>query len=649
MAQLLKEEKEFAGYMVCEKVSNHHDGEREVYLAINSETGEKVALTVFNLGSKRYECAAPARGSVPDFIEEIKFLKNCSNDCGLFARFIDCGISGRKPKRMAWMAQEWVSYHCLSDELEWEMAYSNRDLQQIMKALIEGIAEIRGYTHGGGHYGISCDNILLEHDVEGLQGIRLIGFTNIGKQYKGSTPFEAKDVDKRFMPPETASGVYNHFTDIYSLGMVMGCMIGGDWDYFENFGGDNIDYDDQRISEQKKRNEGDFDISKFRSGFVKGIMGKRKPDSLTLIFQKATNPIPGNRFQRIEKFRQFLDRIGDERSSSQPDLESDGDGNEVAAKFLRKEGDSVKESNILKKRKKSDSKQGNCPAKNHGLDEVAGMADLKAILRRNFVDIVKNSKMAGQYGITPPNGILLYGAPGCGKTFVAEKIAQESGLKYEIFNPSDFGSIYIHGSQGKIAQTFKEAEENGPMILIFDEFDAIAPKRDADNGAQANEVNEMLTQLNNCSARGIYVLATSNRPDMIDAACLRTGRLDEKFYVGLPDMDARKEIFAMELKDRPCDSNIDFELLGKATTDFTCSDISYIVKETARRCFDEAIRNKEGKTIPLTTEKLMEVTKNINSSVGPKDIRQYLNLKDKMEYRDRENRAIGKVGFNTGN
>ena len=77
-------------------------------------------------------------------------------------------------------------------------------------------------------------------------------------------------------------------------------------------------------------------------------------------------------------------------------------------------------------------------------------------------------------------------------------------LKYKIVNPSELGSIYVHGSQQKIAELFAEAEKNGPMILIFDEFDAIVPKRDSDlNGNQSNEVNEMLTQLNNCASRGI--------------------------------------------------------------------------------------------------------------------------------------------------
>ena len=117
-------------------------------------------------------------------------------------------------------------------------------------------------------------------------------------------------------------------------------------------------------------------------------------------------------------------------------------------------------------------------------------------------------------------------------------------MKCKIVNQSELGSIYIHGSQQKIAELFDDAEKKGPMILIFDEFDAIVPKRDADlNGNQANEVNEMLTQLNNCASRGIYVIATTNRPALLDPAIMRTGRVDRTVYVSLPDKEARKELF----------------------------------------------------------------------------------------------------------
>lgn len=244
------------------------------------------------------------------------------------------------------------------------------------------------------------------------------------------------------------------------------------------------------------------------------------------------------------------------------------------------------------------------------------MDELKALFRRDFIRIVRNPKVAQAYGIKPSNCTLLYGPQGCGKTFIAEKAAQESGLKYKIVNPSELGSIYVHGSQQKIAELFAEAEKNGPMILIFDEFDAIVPKRDSDlNGNQANEVNEMLTQLNNCASRGIYVLATTNRPALLDPAIMRKGRVDRTVYVSLPDKEARSELFRLEIDKRP-NVDMDYELLAKATDNYTGSDISFIVEGSARLCFEETLDRGLDEPLPLSMTRLLEVIKHTSSSVS---------------------------------
>lgn len=432
-------------------------------------------------------------------------------------------------------------------------------------------------------------------------------------------------------------GIFNQMSDVYSIGMVMLLMLVGD-KVFDNYGNGIVFPNGDNTNEEDTLNHKWRDPMEWHK-----MVWESADESLStaarLVLQKVTATSSFTRIPTMQKLFTYLLML-EKRTLRTTTVSED-----VPAKNI--ENPLEPATSTGRSKGKVDFSDVKRLTSSKGLDEVAGMSDLKYVLRRNFVDTVKNRQMARMYGITPPNGILLYGAPGCGKTFVAEKAAQESGLKYKIVNPSDFGSIYIHGSQGKIAETFKEAEKNAPMILIFDEFDAIAPKRDADNNNQANEVNEILTQMNNCAARGIYVLATTNRPEMIDSACLRAGRMDEKFYVGLPDADARKEIFAMELKKRPCDSDIDLELLGNATNDYTCGDISYIVKETARRCFDEALRNGDGNAVPLTTDRLLEVAKSTIPSVSPKDIRLYQELKDKMEHRDKENKSRGRVGFST--
>lgn len=290
------------------------------------------------------------------------------------------------------------------------------------------------------------------------------------------------------------------------------------------------------------------------------------------------------------------------------------------------------------------SELGHKEVAKHGLDEVAGMADLKALFRRDFIRIVRNPKVAKAYGIKPSNCTLLYGPQGCGKTFIAEKAAQESGLKYKMVNPSELGSIYVHGSQQKIAELFEEAEKNGPMILIFDEFDAMVPKRDSDlNGNQANEVNEMLTQLNNCAARGIYVLATTNRPGLLDPAIMRKGRVDRALFVALPDKEARAELFRLEIQKRPA-GDMDYESLASVTDNYTCSDISFIVEESARLCFEETLDRKLDEPLPLSMTRLMEVIKKTVPSVTESQRKEYLELKAKMEDKQPDD-GRKRVGF----
>lgn len=488
---------------------------------------------------------------------------------------------------------------------------------------------------------------------DNLRRVYLIGLTEIGTTYHGSASVSDKCVDRRFRAPETLNGVFNHLTDIYSLGMIMTMMITGDM--ATDFGrgqvledGLCVDFHNLEYSALKP--------SEFRKRYMSRVREKLSA-AQRLILEKATDVNPSGRFQTVDKFRTFVHKLAKGQLSTQTHTET-------SARSEKREGETDDEwfarldREAIQKAHAQDHRRGRClvdaPKKLKGgeklvgsLDEVAGMAELKDLFRRNFVRIVRNPQIAKAYGITPCNCTLLYGPQGCGKTFIAEKAAQESGLKYKIVNPSDLGSIYIHGAQEKIAETFKEAEQNAPMILIFDEFDAIAPKRDGDlNPHQANEVNELLTQLNNCAEKGVYVLATTNRPQMLDTAVLRSGRTDMMFYVSLPDYLARREIFELELKKRPCSEDIDLAALAKATENFTCSDLSFVVKECARRCFDETITTGASQPIPISQSKILDVIKSTHSSVSEDEIKSYKELKDKMEHRNEKNNRP-RVGFST--
>lgn len=631
--QLLQNNSKFAGYTVVRKLNTRHDGEREVYLTISKAVVDCVRedvpeelgiLTVFNLKSKRYEVDGSSRKRVPDFIEEAKFLRNRQSD-KYFPRIIDYGIEKVGNRRLGWMLQQNINANSLTNEIKLQRGLCMSDVVKVMDVLFSAVDELARYTRGGGHYNITTDNILLDYDGDELKGVYLIGLSDMGASYHGSTPFTDEIQDIRFRAPETANGVYNHLTDIYALGIVITMMISGDVTEEENLG--------TQLSSIE-----------FRKRFL-----KRNRDKLSaaqrLILEKATDVNPSGRFQTVDRFRTFVNKLAKGNISTQTHVErtatlaAGGNGavitEEDEKRFERLDREAERKAKAQDSARKKSAR---------GLDEVAGMSELKALFRRDFIRIVRNSKVAQAYGIKPSNCTLLYGPQGCGKTFIAEKAAQESGLKYKIVNPSELGSIYIHGSQQKIAELFDEAEKKGPMILIFDEFDAIVPKRDTDlNGNQANEVNEMLTQLNNCASRGIYVLATTNRPGLLDPAIMRKGRIDRTVYVSLPDKEARQELFRLEIEKRPF-VNIDYEVLASATENFTCSDISFIVEESARLCFEETLDRGLDEPLPLSMNRLMEVIKVTQPSVSEKQCGEYLELKDKMENRQSSGERK-KVGF----
>ncbi len=638
-ASMINNNTEFAGYKVVRKLSQHHDGEREVYLATDAE-GRNVALTVFNIKCWRYATDRSARKRHPDFIEEVRFYKECAAASGYqdvmgLPKYLGCGIGTYSHHRYGWVAQEYIDGDSLDVEIRRQKVISMNDALEIVKKVSFIVDAIARFTSGGGHYNISSDNIIVRYEGDELKDVRLVGFTNIGTSYSGKSPIKEEDIDKRFSAPETAKGIHSHRSDIYSLGMVLLLMLTGypkviqTNRYSIDFGNGTIDMTDVSSMD-------------FYNALWKNAT-KNLSNAMRLVLRKATDISPTGRFATIEKFNDFIAKVEKRQIKTQTVSEED---DEPTTSLLGMRPRNAREASeirhaALAEREKPAFIQS---AQTNSLDEVAGMSELKALFRRDFIRIVRNPKVAQAYGIKPSNCTLLYGPQGCGKTFIAEKAAQESGLKYKIVNPSELGSIYVHGSQQKIAELFEEAEKNGPMILIFDEFDAIVPKRDSElNGNQANEVNEMLTQLNNCASRGIYVLATTNRPGLLDPAIMRKGRVDRTVYVSLPDKEARAELFRLEIEKRPS-VDMDYEILASATDNYTCSDISFIVEESARLCFEETLDRGLEEPLPLSMPRLMNVITKTRPSVTETQRKEYLDLKAKME--DRQTDKVRKrVGF----
>jgi SpoVK/Ycf46/Vps4 family AAA+-type ATPase len=214
---------------------------------------------------------------------------------------------------------------------------------------------------------------------------------------------------------------------------------------------------------------------------------------------------------------------------------------------------------------------------------VAGMRELKAMLERDVILPLQEPEIYAHYRLNLPNGILLYGPPGCGKTFIARKLAEVAGFSFIEVKPGDLASIYVHGTQGKIAEIFAEARKQVPCMIFFDELDAMVPNRSGDSVGHhyASEVNEFLVQLNECGRNKILVIGATNLPGRIDAAVLRPGRLDKKFFVGPPDYEARVELLRLCMANRPQEA-MDWHDCAVELENYTCAEIEFVVNEAAR-------------------------------------------------------------------
>jgi SpoVK/Ycf46/Vps4 family AAA+-type ATPase len=258
-----------------------------------------------------------------------------------------------------------------------------------------------------------------------------------------------------------------------------------------------------------------------------------------------------------------------------------------------------------------------------GLKKIAGMKRLKNLLSEEIIKPLRNPEPYKIYKIGIPNGILLFGPPGCGKTFIARQLAEELNYYFLEISPSEIASPFIHDSVLKIRGIFDDAEQHAPSIIFIDEFEAFVPSRSSLGGHQqfkSEEVNEFLHHLNECSDKGIIILAATNEPEKIDNAILRTGRFDKLIYVEPPDLEARIDLLKMYLKNRPQDP-INFEAIALLIEGYSCSDVKNILDESARAAM------KQG--IPINQTQIIASIERNPSSLSNEIISKYENLKQR--------------------
>ena len=505
----------------------------------------------------------------------------------------------------AYVVTNYFSGELLADKLQREGPLPIDEALRIMKDVLEGLKFM--HERSIFHNDITPRNIMLSEKTGGVA--ELIDLSHVSKYVGGSPSFDTSDLDERYQSNTTFVGMYNNATDLFSAVALFYTMltIHVPWDVTIPEGTERKER--IKIVKEARKTALNLDDIKIDEGFkrilTKGLCanGTCKYADVDILLDDLQNP---NKVEEVKQLEQPLQQRPEQTSATEEEKQATSANVEVQK------------------------------GKGNGFKDIAGMDQLKQMLTQKVIFILKDKEKAAKYKLLPPNGMLFYGPPGCGKSFFAEKFAEETGFNFMIVKASDLGSIYVHGSQGKIADLFKKAEEIKPTIICFDEFDAFVPNR-SNTGVehQAGEVNEFLSQLNNCAQRGIFVIATSNRPDMIDPAVLRTGRIDKLVYVPMPDKDARREMFRLHLDGRPCE-DLDMEHLAELTDGYIASDIAYIVNDAA---MGAAFSDK-----PITQQLLEETISSIHPSLSKEVVNSYENLRQKMEDANTRNRRP-KIGF----
>ena len=251
-------------------------------------------------------------------------------------------------------------------------------------------------------------------------------------------------------------------------------------------------------------------------------------------------------------------------------------------------------------------------------DDIKGMDSVKAILREKIELPIQNAEKYKEYGITAPKGILLFGPPGCGKTFFAKVASDESNAAFYVINGPELLGGRVGESEENLRKVFMDARETKPSILFFDEIDAIAESR-AMNAGSVRIINQLLTEMDGMETlSGVTVIAATNRPETLDPALLRAGRFDTKIYIPMPDQDSIRQMVLGYLGDMPCDTDVD--AITEALAGYTCADVAAIINKAKALYVNRSIA---GKDEPLHTSDIMDIISRVKPSVSPEEAAAY--------------------------
>ncbi len=539
---------------------------------------------------------------------EIEFLKSSKHPN--IVSYKDSGELIFEGKKFGFLVLNFIAGETLTEKISRGKIESVYDLKQIISAVLNGLNYLHSLPDPIIHNEITPQNIML--DLSGdIPQAKIIDFGFARSFHQSSKAYNKEGLNLNYVASECFNSFYSPQSDLYSVGALMYYLLFGMPPWFKDiskFKADRTKAEDLIIEERKKAISFP-NISKDIVDF---------DESILKVLKKALQNDPENRFQSAYEFTQALN-------------------GEIEIEDV----DTVQK---VKSDDKEDKKIKTQKAKGKGFDAIAGLDDLKNEMRRSVIDILQNPEKAERYGAKLPNGMVLYGPPGCGKTFFAKHFAEEVGFNFILSTPSTLKSRYVNATQENIAKMFEDAEKNAPTIIFIDEINELLPNRDSDSHEMAKSaVNEMLAQMDRTGEKGIFIIGATNYPDMIDPAMLRSGRLEKKFYLPPPDSKLRKALFEMSLNQRKkvLDFGIDYDSLSNLTENYVSSDIESIVNEATSIAMADDSR--------ITMELLEKVIKSFKP-FPKEELKKYQTIKAKMDGENIEQKNDRpRIGFKPNN
>ena len=503
-------------------------------------------------------------------------------------KYRDNGENIINGKKFAYIVFDYISGETAAQYLTREGDCTVYEAKNIALGILNGVKFLHSLSEPVIHNELTIQNVMLDAS-SGTNVPRIIDFGYARYLSQGSTAFNKNGLSPFYLAPEALNGVFSEKSDIFSVGAILYNLIYGHPPYF-------VELADCKGDLNKEREK--IDAQRELPLYFPKVEKFELDENIQNIIRKALISDIEERFDSVDEFIKALNgEITVQRVDNQKKLRSD-ESNEKRTKIKVPKG--------------------------KGFSAIAGMHELKAQMQTEVIDALHSPEEYAKYGLSIPNGMLLYGPPGCGKTFFAKHFAEEVGFNFMLIKPSSLKSRWVNATQENIAKMFQDAEEKAPTIIFIDEMNELVPNRDSDVHEMARSaVNEMLAQMDRTGERGIFIIGATNYPDMIDPAILRAGRLDKKYYIGTPDFEARKLMFELYLKSRPYDFGLDYDKLAQLTNNYVSADIELIVNDASRI----ALRNKSKITMAI----LEDVISRTKPSLTANELKKYLNIKAKMD------------------